>query len=116
MAPTGLITSWQMRLEMSAASIGYADRLVFGVAVLGTLTGTLPLWVPLLYLALPGLEIVAALLKAGIRRALPQYLLAAALFFVADIAGSVAAVVIHIARRPYRWYSPRSISAEGEAN
>jgi cellulose synthase/poly-beta-1,6-N-acetylglucosamine synthase-like glycosyltransferase len=107
--------SLAQRLEMSAASIGYADRLVFAVAVAGSLFGVLPLWVPLLYLALPGLEIVAALLKAGVRGGLPRFLLATVLFFGADIAGSVAAVVIHVARRPYRWYSPRSVPVEGDA-
>jgi cellulose synthase/poly-beta-1,6-N-acetylglucosamine synthase-like glycosyltransferase len=108
-------TSLAQRLEMGAASIGYADRLVFAVAVAGALAGALPLWIPLLYLALPGLEIIAALLKAGVRSSLPRFLFATALFFVADIAGSIAAVIIHVARRPYRWHSPRSVPVEGDA-
>ena len=108
--------SLPQRLEMSAASIGYGDRLIFAVAIVGTVAGVLPLWVPLLYLAVPGLEIVAALLKAGVRRSIPRFLLATMVFFVADLAGSVAAVVIHVGRRPYRWHSPRWVQADGDAN
>lgn len=108
--------SLPQRLEMSAASIGYGDRLVFAVAVLGTVAGALPLWVPLSYLVVPGLEIVVALLKAGVRGGLPRFLLATILFFIADLAGSVAAVVMHVGRRPYRWHSPRWIQADGDAN
>ncbi len=100
-------TSWAQRLEMAAASIGYGDRLVFGVALGGAIVGVLPLWVPGLYLSVPGLEIVAALFKAGVRGALPRFLLATVLFFVADLVGSFAAVVQHAADRPYRWHNPR---------
>lgn len=99
--------SLPQRLEMGASSIGYADRLVFAVAAGGFVAGALPVWVPALYLAVPGLEIVAALLKAGVGRRLPRFLFATVLFFAADLVGSVAAVIIHVARRPYRWHSPR---------
>ena len=108
--------SLPQRLEMSAASIGYGDRLVFALAAVGAVAGALPLWVPLLCLAVPGLEIVAALLKAGVRRGLPRFLLATVVFFAADLAGSLAAVVIHVGRRPYRWHSPRWVKADGDAN
>lgn len=111
-----VMVSLPQRLEMNAASIGYADRLVFAVAAVATLAGALPLWVPLLYLAVPALGIVAALFKAGVRRRLPWFLLATVLFFAADLVGSVAAVIIHVARRPYRWHSPRRLQAEGDTN
>jgi cellulose synthase/poly-beta-1,6-N-acetylglucosamine synthase-like glycosyltransferase len=110
------VASWPQRLEMGASSIGYGDRLVFAVVATGTVAGVLPLWVPLLYLAVPGLEIVAALLKAGVGRRLPRFLLATVVFFAADLAASVAAVLIHAARRPYRWNSPRWTHVDGEAN
>jgi cellulose synthase/poly-beta-1,6-N-acetylglucosamine synthase-like glycosyltransferase len=103
------------RLEMNVASLGYADRLVFAVAVVGAAVGALPLWIPLLYLAVPGVEIVAALFKAGVRRSFLKFLFASGLFFVADLAGSVAAIAIHVARRPYRWHSPRWVQADGNA-
>lgn len=108
--------SLPQRLEMGASSIGYGDRLVFAVAAGGTVAGVLPVWVPLLYLAVPGLEIVAALLKAGVRRRLPRFLLATVLFFAADLVGSVAAVIAHVARRPDRWHSPRWNHVDGDAN
>jgi cellulose synthase/poly-beta-1,6-N-acetylglucosamine synthase-like glycosyltransferase len=100
-------TSWAQRLEMGAASTGYGDRLVFAVALGGAIVGVIPAWVPALYLSIPGLEIVAAMFAAGVRSALPRFLFATATFFVADLAGSVAAVVQHAADRPYRWHNPR---------
>jgi cellulose synthase/poly-beta-1,6-N-acetylglucosamine synthase-like glycosyltransferase len=108
--------SLPQRLEISAASIGYGDRLAFAVALIATFAGALPLWVPLLYLAVPGLEVAAALLRAGVRGGVPRFLLATIVFFVADLVGSVAAVVIHVWRRPYRWHSPRWLPADGDAN
>jgi cellulose synthase/poly-beta-1,6-N-acetylglucosamine synthase-like glycosyltransferase len=107
--------SLAQRLELRASSIGYGDRLVFAVALGGAIAGMLPFWVPLLYLAVPGMEIVAALLKAGVRRRLPLFLLATVLFFAADLVASVAAVVLHVARRPYSWYNPRQGSVAGDA-
>jgi cellulose synthase/poly-beta-1,6-N-acetylglucosamine synthase-like glycosyltransferase len=102
-------TSWAQRLELSASSLGYGDRLVFAVALGGALVGMLSPWVPGLYLSVPGLGIVAALLQAGVGAALPRFLFATGLFFGADLAGSVAAVVQHVADRPYRWHNPRQV-------
>lgn len=110
------LASRAQRIEMGASSIGYADRLVFAVATVGALLGVFHVWTPLLYLVLPGLEVLSALLKAGIRFRLPWFLIATALFFAADLVASVAAVAIHAARRPYRWYSPRLERADGVAN
>lgn len=106
--------SWPQRLEMVAASVGYGDRLVFAMAVGGAVVGVFPIWIPLLYLTMPGLEILAALHKAGVRRRLPWFVLATVVFFAADIAASLAAVVIHAARRPHRWHSPRWNHVEGD--
>jgi cellulose synthase/poly-beta-1,6-N-acetylglucosamine synthase-like glycosyltransferase len=99
------------RLESGASSLGYGDRLVFAVAAVGAIVDLVPTWVPVLYLALPALEVVVALYKAGVRRRMPFYLIATLLFFVADIAGSAAAVVLHTLRRPHAWHNPRSIPA-----
>jgi cellulose synthase/poly-beta-1,6-N-acetylglucosamine synthase-like glycosyltransferase len=100
-------TAWPQRLEMALAAIGNGDRIAFALAVAGAATRLVPGWVPLLYLTIPGLEVVAALWKAGFIRALPSFLGATGLFFGIDLLGSVAAVGIHSARRPYRWYNPR---------
>ncbi|MDB4882375.1 MAG: glycosyltransferase family 2 protein, partial [Gemmatimonadetes bacterium] len=107
--------SLAQRIEMGASSTGYGDRLVFAIAMGGAVAGMLPVWIPMMYLAVPGLGIVAALLKAGVVRRLPWFLLATVVLFAADLAGSVAAVVIHAARRPDRWYSPRWNHVEGDA-
>jgi cellulose synthase/poly-beta-1,6-N-acetylglucosamine synthase-like glycosyltransferase len=106
--------SLPQRLALAAASIGYGDRLVFAIAMLGALGGMVPLWVPTMYLAVPGAGILAALLRAGVRRRLPAYLVATALFFAADLAASVGALVVHAMRRPVRWQSPRPVTVEGD--
>ena len=104
----GVKVPWAQRLESAVSTIGYGDRLVFAAAVAGASAGAVPIWVPSLYLAMPGLEVIAALLKAGVRRKMPSFLLATALVFGADVLGSVAAVVLHLARRPSMWHSPRT--------
>jgi len=104
------------RLETWAAAIGYGDRLVFLVAAVGAIAGALPWWLPILYLAAPGLEILAASLKAGVRRGLPRVLLATVLLFAVDLVASLAAVAVHAGRRPYRWQSPRRVPAGMDPN
>lgn len=99
------------RLESGASSLGSGDRLVFAVSAVGAMFALVPAWVPALYLAAPGLEVLAALHTAGVRRRIPSYLVATLLFFVADIAASAAAVLLHVMRRPHSWYSPRSTPA-----
>ena len=99
--------SFAQRLELRAASIGYGDRLVFAIAMAGAIAQLFPAWVPLLYLAAPGLEIVAALSKARAGRRIPAFLLAAVAFFGVDLVASVAAIAIHASRRSLDWYNPR---------
>jgi len=105
--PARSSASLLQRVEIRVSSVGYADRLVFAAAVTGAAIGVLPAWLPLLYLAFPGLEILAALFKAGIRRRLPWFLLAVAALFIIDLAGSAAAMIAQLLRLPHHWYIPR---------
>ncbi len=104
--------SWLQRAELGVTSAGYADRLVFAAAVIGAAAGALPVWLPLLYLLFPGLEIIAALLKAGIRRRLASFLLSVVVLFFVDLAGSAVAIVAQLMRRPLRWQNPRTVPGD----
>jgi hypothetical protein len=94
---------------------GYLDRvLLLGAAGLAAV-GALPVWVPAAYLALRGLEVMVALLKARVGREAPAYLLATSLLFTLDVLASFAALFVFPWRQQRVWRSPRRAVAEAGA-
>jgi cellulose synthase/poly-beta-1,6-N-acetylglucosamine synthase-like glycosyltransferase len=103
------------RLETWMFVAGYLDRvLLLGAAGLAAV-GALPVWVPAAYLALRGLEVMVALLKARVGREAPSYLLATSLLFTLDVLASFAALFVFPWRQQRVWRSPRRAVAEADA-
>jgi cellulose synthase/poly-beta-1,6-N-acetylglucosamine synthase-like glycosyltransferase len=95
------------RLETGTAAFDYVDRIAFlGLLVLVGL-GKLPFWLPALYFAAPALAVVTALLKARAGGELPIFVLGMAVMFPVDVAASVVALLLNVARRPQSWRSGR---------
>jgi len=113
---TRFAASWPQRLESFVTSIGYGDRLIFVIAVAGALVGMLPGWVPVVYLAVPGMEIVVAAFKAGVGGKLPYFLLSSAVLFPVDLVASITAVLAQVLHRQYRWRSQRSTPGDGDVS
>ncbi len=100
------VSSWRglgLRIESWLAATGYADRVVLLLVCVFAVIGTLPLWLPLGYLALGLVEVGVALAKARVGRAFPSFLLVAAAVFVLDVLASFVATADHLLRRAPAW-------------
>ena len=96
------------RIEMWVTGAGYTDRLALVFAILFAAVGSLPLWLPLAYLVLRGLEVVVALAKGGVGWRAPLFFVWAPAFFAVDVAASIAATAQYARRRRHgSWISPR---------
>jgi len=107
----GRVSGWErgslpQRIEVWMMSAGYADRLALLAAALLAAIGTLPLWMPVAYLGLRGIEVCGALAKGGVRRQFPLFLIATVVFFGIDILATVSATAQCVRRRPAMWRSP----------
>ena len=98
--------SLQQRVEVWMMAAGYADRLALIAAALLAAVGTLPLWLPLAYLGLRGVEVCAALAKGGVRRHAPLFLVSTIVFFAVDILATVSSTGQFLRHRPAAWRSP----------
>jgi cellulose synthase/poly-beta-1,6-N-acetylglucosamine synthase-like glycosyltransferase len=96
------------RVEAWSAATGYLDRVLLLVAAGLVAAGSVPWWILLAYLALPALQVVVALAKAGELRHAPGYLLSTGLVFGVDVAASVAGLASHLRRGRLRWESRRA--------
>jgi cellulose synthase/poly-beta-1,6-N-acetylglucosamine synthase-like glycosyltransferase len=94
------------KLETWLLSRGYVDRAVL-IAVAGfAARGTLPLWIPALYVATIVGHVATALIKARTGRRLPVFLFWTTAFYAIDIVASLAAITGQLARGPHT--PPRS--------
>ncbi len=100
----GLLSNWHKArsVEDMFAMTGYLDRLVF-VAGLGlSLSGRLPLWLPLAYAAAPVVVMLTALRRARVPD-WPAYLWSLVPMTFFDIAITLESAVAQAMRRPIRW-------------
>lgn len=102
-----------VRAEEWLLRFGNGDRVIFLVSVFVAVTGALPLWVPLAYLAVPAVQAAVVLARAGRARRLPAVAAAAVLMLPLDVAASVAAVVGVARVRRHGWDTSRRPGAAG---
>lgn len=102
------------RLEAWMLCANYADRLVLLGALACAIPGRLPFWLPVAYLLIPTLEATAAVTRAGVGGRW-RYIVWTVVLFPFDVLASVAAALIHLARRPAPWRSPRRHAMVGQA-
>jgi cellulose synthase/poly-beta-1,6-N-acetylglucosamine synthase-like glycosyltransferase len=88
-------------VETWVMSRGYVDRVVL-LAVAGLVVrGTLPLWIPLLYVATIVGSVTTALVKARTGRRFLVFFFWTTAFYAIDIVASIAAVIGPISRGPH---------------
>lgn len=103
--------SLSRRVELWSAATGYLDRVVLLAAAVLVGVGALPWWTLGAYIALPALQVVVALGKAGELWRAHAYLASTALVFAVDVAASVVGVVAHARGRTLRWESGRAAAS-----
>lgn len=104
------------RLETWTAALDYADRFAFVGSLVLAGFGKLPFWVPAAYFAVPAAAVLVAYIKAGVGRGMPRYVIALAVMFPVDVAGSAVALLLNVARRPRRWHrTTRTLGAPASA-
>ena len=91
------------RMELWMQSAGYADRLAMAGALVFAALGRTPIWIPLLYGLVIAAQLVTAVTIAGAGSRVFRFLAWSGAFYVVDVAATVAAVVLHMLRRPRRW-------------
>ena len=91
------------RVEAVLSSLGYADRVVFVLAVALAAAGVLTRWLPAAYAGVATAEVVVAVGKAGALRRVPGFLASTVVLFPVDVLASAAAGAAHLARRPRGW-------------
>jgi cellulose synthase/poly-beta-1,6-N-acetylglucosamine synthase-like glycosyltransferase len=90
------------RLETWMLASGYADRVALIVAGGLAVGGYLPLWIPVAYLGVTAVEVVAAIARAGATRQLPPLFASTAALFALDVVASVVAASAQILGWPRR--------------
>ena len=90
------------RLEIWLLPRGYVDRLVLLAVLAFAVRGTLPIEIPLLYLATIVGHVATALVKARTGRRFPVFFFWTTAFYAMDVVASVAAIAGQLARRSHK--------------
>jgi len=89
------------RLEARVASTGYSDRLVFMAVLALAAHGTLPRWLPGVYLGVLGSQVATALIKARTGWRFFGFFFWTVMFFAIDVLASLAAMVARVTGQPH---------------
>jgi hypothetical protein len=92
-----------------AASAGYGDRLALVAAAGLAAAGEAPIWLPLAYLSVLAVTVVAGVAQARELPGATRYLGAAAVLFAVDALATATAIVLQVTGRRPQWRSPRAL-------